>query len=53
MGIPARRARRLATLMLSALEGAILLARVHRDVRPLTTVVAELAPALDQVSPRA
>ena len=48
MGIPARRARRLATLMLSVLEGAILLARVHRDVRPLTTVAGELGPLLDQ-----
>jgi AcrR family transcriptional regulator len=48
MGIPMRRARRLATLMLSALEGAILLARVHRDVRPLTTVAGELGPLLDQ-----
>ena len=48
MGIPTRRARRLATLMLSALEGAILLARVHRDVRPLTTVAGELGPLLDQ-----
>jgi AcrR family transcriptional regulator len=48
MDVPARRARRLATLMLSALEGAILLARVHRDVRPLTTVVGELGPLLDQ-----
>jgi hypothetical protein len=34
--------------MLSTLEGAILLARVHRDVRPLTTVVTELGPLLDQ-----
>lgn len=48
MGIPVRRGRRLATVMLSALEGAILLARVHRDVRPLSTVAAELGPLLDQ-----
>ena len=51
MGIPTRRARRLATLMLSALEGAIQLARVHRDVRPLTTVASELGPLLDQAHP--
>ena len=43
-----RRARRLATLMLSTLEGAIMLARVHRDVRPLTTVATELGPLLDE-----
>jgi AcrR family transcriptional regulator len=47
MGVPARRSRRLATLMLSTLEGAIMLARIHRDVRPLTTVAADLAPLLD------
>lgn len=47
MDVPARRARRLATLMLSTLEGAIMLARIRRDVRPLTTVVAELGPLLD------
>lgn len=53
MGVPARRRRRLATLMLSTLEGAILLARIHRDVRPLTTVVTELGPLLDQAHPAA
>jgi hypothetical protein len=47
VGVPARRCRRLAILMLSTLEGAIMLARVHGDVRPLTTVVADLAPVLD------
>jgi AcrR family transcriptional regulator len=51
MGIPIRRARRLATLMLSSLEGAIMLSRVHRDLRPLTTVAAELGPLLDQAHP--
>jgi AcrR family transcriptional regulator len=53
MGVPARRARRLATLMLSTLEGAITLARVRRDVRPLATVVAELGPLLDRDHPAA
>jgi AcrR family transcriptional regulator len=47
MTIPRRRARRLATLMLSTLEGAIMAARVRRDVAPLTTVVAELSPVLN------
>ncbi|MBN6038883.1 TetR/AcrR family transcriptional regulator [Amycolatopsis sp. 195334CR] len=47
MDLPRRRARRLATLMISTLEGAIMAARVRRDVAPLTTVVAELAPLLD------
>ncbi len=47
MGVPAERAEPLATLMISALEGAILIARAERDVRALTTVARELAPLLD------
>jgi AcrR family transcriptional regulator len=46
MSVPARRARRLATLMVSTLEGAIMAARLRKDVGPLNTVVAELAPLL-------
>ena len=44
---PAERAPGLATVMISALEGAIMLARVCRDVGRLDTVVSELAPVLD------
>ncbi|WP_430377362.1 TetR/AcrR family transcriptional regulator [Streptomyces sp. B1-3] len=47
MGVPPERASALATLMLSSLEGAILLARAEQDIRPLTTVTRELAPLLD------
>jgi AcrR family transcriptional regulator len=47
MGVPAARAASLATLMISTLEGAILLARADQDVRPLTTAVRELGPLLD------
>ncbi|EFH28238.1 TetR family transcriptional regulator, partial [Streptomyces sviceus ATCC 29083] len=47
MGVPEERASALATLMVSALEGAILMARAERDVRPLTTVAHELGPLLD------
>ncbi|MBL1083800.1 TetR/AcrR family transcriptional regulator [Streptomyces actinomycinicus] len=47
MGVPAARTGSLATLMISTLEGAILMARAERDVRPLTTVVRELGPLLD------
>ncbi|MEU2553824.1 helix-turn-helix domain-containing protein [Streptomyces sp. NPDC013313] len=47
MGVPAARACSLATLMISTLEGAILLARAERDVRPLDTAVRELGPLLD------
>ncbi|MEU6000366.1 MULTISPECIES: TetR/AcrR family transcriptional regulator [unclassified Streptomyces] len=47
MGVPKARAEALATLMISALEGAILMARAERDVRPLTAVAQELGPLLD------
>lgn len=46
-GIPARRATTLAVVMISALEGAIILARAERSTRPLHTVVNELGPLLD------
>ncbi|MFJ8085778.1 TetR/AcrR family transcriptional regulator [Streptomyces sp. NPDC096205] len=47
LGVPAPRTEPLATLMISALEGALLIARAERDVRALTTVAAELGPLLD------
>ena len=47
MGVPSARAVSLAVLMISALEGAVVLARAQRDVSALDTVVAELSPLLD------
>ncbi|MEU1274340.1 TetR/AcrR family transcriptional regulator [Streptomyces sp. NPDC005799] len=47
MGVPGERAGALATLMISALEGAILIARAEQDTRALTTVTRELGPLLD------
>ncbi|WP_217253880.1 TetR/AcrR family transcriptional regulator [Streptomyces sp. AC602_WCS936] len=47
MGVPAARSEPLATLMISALEGAIVITRAERDVRALTTVARELGPLLD------
>ena len=47
MGVPEERAGALATLMISTLEGAILMARAEQDVRALTTVAGELGPLLD------
>jgi AcrR family transcriptional regulator len=47
MGVPSERSEALATLMVSTLEGAILIARAERDIRPLTTVAQELGPLLD------
>jgi AcrR family transcriptional regulator len=47
MGVPAARSTSLALLMISALEGAIVLARAHEDLAPLDAVTTELAPLLD------
>jgi hypothetical protein len=47
MGVPRSRCPALATVMISALEGAILIARAEQDTRALTTVARELGPALD------
>lgn len=47
MGVPEERCRTLALLMISSLEGAIVLARAQEDVAPLDAVVHELGPLLD------
>lgn len=47
LDVPPTRAPALATLMISALEGAILLSRAQESTSPLTTVTAELTPLLD------
>jgi AcrR family transcriptional regulator len=47
MRVPYRRAESLAALMISAIEGAIVMARSERDVRALDVVVTELRPLLD------
>jgi Transcriptional regulator LmrA/YxaF-like, C-terminal domain len=52
MGVPARRAGALATLMISTLEGALILARAEQDLRPLTTVCANLARCSTATSDR-
>ena len=46
-GVAESRAEALATLMISALEGAIILSRIRRDTGPLDAVEAELGPLLD------
>ncbi|MEV0245135.1 TetR/AcrR family transcriptional regulator [Nocardia sp. NPDC050712] len=45
-GVPAERARALASLMVSALEGAIVQARATKSVRPLDDLEATLGPLL-------
>jgi AcrR family transcriptional regulator len=47
MGVPSRRSRSLATVLISTLEGAILIARAEQDVRALRSAVRELGPMLD------
>jgi AcrR family transcriptional regulator len=51
-GIPVARAPGLALVVISALEGAVLLARIRQDVSPLDTVVIELGPMLDSAASR-
>ncbi|MDQ0790438.1 TetR/AcrR family transcriptional regulator [Streptomyces sp. B3I8] len=47
MGVPAGRAGGLAVVVVSAVEGAVVVARAERDVRALEAVVGELGPVLD------
>ncbi|MFJ1654321.1 TetR/AcrR family transcriptional regulator [Streptomyces sp. NPDC088337] len=47
MGVPPERAEPLATLMISSLEGAIILSRAEGNVDPLKTVSHELTPLLN------
>jgi AcrR family transcriptional regulator len=51
MHVPYRRAEALAILMISTLEGAILMARADRDPRALDVAVQELRPLLDGATP--
>ena len=46
MDVPEVRSRRLATLMISTLEGAIMLSRAQQSVEPFRDVVTELTPLL-------
>ncbi|MGO8860447.1 MAG: TetR/AcrR family transcriptional regulator [Acidimicrobiales bacterium] len=50
LGVPSERAGDLAIVMISALEGAIVLARIRRDPSPLDALVRELGPLLDAVA---
>ncbi len=47
MGVPPERAGALALVVISAVEGAIVLARSRHDLVPLDAVEAELRPLLD------
>ncbi len=47
LGVPVGRAGGLTLVVISALEGAIVMARIRRDLVPLDALVAELGPFLD------
>ncbi|MGE0116491.1 MAG: TetR/AcrR family transcriptional regulator [Dongiaceae bacterium] len=51
-GVPARRARALALLVVSAIEGLLVIARAYRDCGPLTTVAMELEALVEAALPR-
>lgn len=48
-GIDTARAERLATMVVAAIEGAVMLCRTQRSTRPLDEVIAELEILLDSV----
>jgi hypothetical protein len=50
LGVPLERSDSLAIVIIAALEGAIILARVRRDLSPFDALVLELGPLLDAVA---
>ena len=50
LGVPQERSDGLALVIISALEGAIILARIRRDLAPFDALVQELGPLLDAVA---
>ena len=50
LGVPPDRADNLAVVVISALEGAIVLARIRRDLSPFDALVGELGPLLDSTA---
>ena len=50
LGVPRERCDNLAIVIISALEGAIILARIKRDLSPFDALILELGPLLDAVA---
>jgi AcrR family transcriptional regulator len=50
LGVPVERSGNLAIVIIAALEGAIVLARIRRDLSPFDALVMELGPLLDSVA---
>jgi hypothetical protein len=48
--VPLERSDNLALVVIAALEGAIILARIRRDLTPFDAIVVELGPLLDAVA---
>ncbi|QZH63574.1 TetR/AcrR family transcriptional regulator [Mycolicibacterium farcinogenes] len=47
-GVPAERAEELATLIMTSIEGAVVMARATRDVKPLELIHRQLRPLLPE-----
>jgi AcrR family transcriptional regulator len=50
LGVPRERSDNLALVVIAALEGAIVLARIRHDLTPFDALVLELGPLLDDVA---
>jgi AcrR family transcriptional regulator len=50
LGVPPERSDNLAVVVVAALEGAIILARIRQDLTPFDALVLELGPVLDAVA---
>jgi AcrR family transcriptional regulator len=50
LGVPRERADDLAVVVIAALEGAIVLARIRRDLTPFDALIHELGPLLDYIA---
>ncbi len=50
LGVPLERSGNLAVVIIAALEGAIILARIRLDLTPFDALVRELGPLLDAVA---
>jgi AcrR family transcriptional regulator len=50
LGVPLERSDNLAIVIIAALEGAIILARIRRDLTPFDALILELGPLLDAVA---
>jgi hypothetical protein len=49
--VPTERAEELATLIMSAIEGAVVMARATRDVKPLEHIHRQLRALLPEGTP--